>query len=248
MGIVTSATAIGPRGYQEDRAVVIRMFDGYLLAVFDGHFSSAVSIYCAERLPEIVTEIEGYIPAHDKKFNFLRTIVHMLVEENKYDTYSGSTVSLAYIHEDENYADIVVLGDSPIIVVDADGNSWVSPEHNVCTNSIERMRVIMQGATYLNGYAFIEERGRFDRGIELTRALGDKHFDKFMLREPECFSIELGNSSIVAVMSDGVYGGCIQKSADLSLLPLDNAEVIVADALARGTHDNVTAIVWRAKE
>lgn len=245
MGIVTSAMARGPRGAQEDRFTVLSLRDGWLLAVFDGHNGNAVSDFCAKRLPSLALEVWKKSQANDDEYYFLRTIIQILHKETR-RRIAGSTVTLAHVREEDDRLDVAILGDSPAIV-HTNGSLWVSNEHNVRSNAIDSKLMEERGADIDHGYMCIECEGFLDKCIQLTRALGDKHFNKYLIREPECSSFSLDSKSVVAIMSDGVYDPSVLcRPSDLLTLPIKNAQTIVDGALRRGTHDNVTAVVWRA--
>lgn len=245
MGIITTASERGPRGAQEDRLVVVSLRDGWLLAVLDGHNGSAVSDLCAKRLPALAQDVWVTSRKDTGEYNFLRTIIQVLHDETLHHA-AGSTISLVHINEEEHCVDVAVLGDSPVIISLKDDRFWVSTEHNVRSHAEDRQFVESRGALVDRGYISIPEDG-YTSGLQLSRALGDARFDKYLIREPDCSSIELDSESVVAVMSDGVYDPrTIRRAGDLVSLPIKDALTVVSDALKRGTHDNVSAIVWRA--
>ena len=246
MSTITTSMARGPRGSQEDRSVVVSLRDGYLLAVFDGHNGNSVSDFCAKRLPGLALQVWKDCQTNNDEYYYLRTIIQTLVSETA-TCVSGSTVSLAHVIESRGRVDVAVLGDSPVVVRSGVGSCWVSNEHNVRSNVKDRQFLESLGATIDHGYLCVECDGYFDKCLQLTRALGDSDFNAYLLREPECASCDLGDESIVALMSDGVYDQrVVRRPADLSSISIDNASIIVDGALQRGTHDNVTAIVWHA--
>lgn len=238
--------ARGPRGVQEDRFAVVSLRDGYLLAVFDGHNGDGVSDLCAKRLPKLALDLWFDCQKSPEECYLPRMIIRALLEETM-DHISGSTVSLVHVNETKGRADIAFLGDSPVVVGAARGPHWVSNEHNVRSNTEDREFIASLGGIIDHGYLCVMHDGYLSKCLQLTRALGDVDFNAYLIREPEYHSLELKYDSIVAVMSDGIYSGhTIRRPIDLSMLPLDDAPMIVDGALKRGTGDNVTAVVWHA--
>lgn len=246
MSVITTASAQGTRGSQEDRFVVVSLSDGWLLAVLDGHNGDGVSDLCAKRLPTLALEIWERSRAHScDEYYFLKTIVQCLHRETMHHV-AGSTISLAHVLEGCRRANIAVLGDSPVLFSPGNEMFWVSNEHNVSSNAEDRRFVELRGAVVKDHHMSIPEDG-YTSGLQLTRTLGDTRFHNYLIREPECSFMELCDDSVLALMSDGVYDRkIIRGGRDLVLLPIENAERIVNDALQRGTRDNVTAVVWCA--
>ena len=229
-------SAIGKRYYQEDRYVLSTGNFGWLLAIMDGHNGDKTAGYCHEHLLEIFFATYSLIDT-----------IKTLNEQTK-NFESGSTISVVHIPNDASVANVAVLGDSPIIIKIKDGSIFVSPEHNVRTNLLEREAAIKRGGIYEEGYIFDD---RLHYGLQMSRALGDSFLDSILNREPEVYEVELGPESFVAVFSDGVIdpGHKDSKTQIDRLIKLiengANAQKLVDDALKRKTKDNATAVIWR---
>ena len=71
------------------------------------------------------------------------------------------------------------------------------------------------------------------------------------VRSPEIDVIRLGGKGVILVGTDGLLslgGGTNTEQLNRLLAMIDDgadAQAVVADALARATGDNVTAVVWR---
>lgn len=244
-GYTNTATDKGARQYQEDRYVVIRHDiqneKGWLLAVMDGHGGPEVAEFCKQN---IETLFKSLISRSEYIRPLLIQLVKILVKESG-NISAGSTISLVYISETKAWAHVATLGDSPVIVRGEVG-IWTSPEHNIRTNEKDRELVLKNGAVYHDGYMF-DPSGRW--GLQLTRALGDFNFDRYLIRDPEIFSVKLNEDSFILVASDGLVdpGHKNKDIANLVKIIEDNgtAQDLVNDALRRKTRDNVTAVLWK---
>lgn len=242
------ASEKGRRPYQEDAKVVYwAPEDGYLLAVFDGHGGPEVANHCASRLIPLYHEIRNKLLVVNLE-TILQKIFAQLNRETDY-MGAGSTASIAFIPESGEEVIVGVLGDSPVLVRKADGSIWLSPEHNIRSNTAEAASAIQRGGFISDGYLYSSYSGG---GLQMSRALGDVSLAKVLLREPEIFRLPLGPESFVLVASDGVFDPAHQS--DESAIIAENirngarAKELVESALAVPTHDNVTAILVEFSE
>src|SRR3989344_2288311 len=123
--------------------------EGCLLAVMDGHRGSAVAEICAR-------EIEKLFAPKDSEHveQALRDLV-VALNELTYNLEAGSTLSLACVFKDVGdhmKVSTAVLGDSPVVVLDNQGELHISPEHNVRSNLPEREAAERRGGVYKDGY------------------------------------------------------------------------------------------------
>jgi len=244
---LTHASKQGLRPYQEDR-FFIEQFEsdkdlGVFLAVMDGHGGERVAQFCRDSLKDLIYQVmEGR-----KRVTLVvvKNIIKLLNEQTC-EMESGTTLSLAFISYRQKKVFVGVLGDSPVIIKDSQGQIVVSSEHNARTNLKEREAAIKRGACYCAGY-ICEYSGR--NGLQMTRSLGDREFKNFLDRLPELYSVKIGAESFVALLSDGIVDPGHHDSAPLKSVILmiekgASASDLVQDALVRQTGDNVTAIIW----
>lgn len=239
---ITTATQQGPRPYQEDRYGIIHFNDGgTLLAVFDGHGGNAAADTASEYLRTLnLLYTEGIKQNLQLLFKKLDSLTEY------FD--AGTTASLVYITPNKDKAYVCILGDSPVVIMDRDLTLWNSPEHNVRTNAIEESRAIARGGAIYRGYVF-DAQGK--RGLQLSRALGDRFLRHILSQEPEIFTINLGPSSWIVVGSDGLldpaHTQTHEKTKQLKQMMAYDAEAsqLVNRSILDGSHDNVTAIVAR---
>lgn len=242
------ASEKGRRPYQEDTKVVYWVpEEGYLLAVFDGHGGLEVAEDCAKRLIPLYHEIRNELLV----VNFETIISKIFSKLNQKTNYmgAGSTASIVFIPESGNEVLVGVLGDSPVLVRNADGIIWLSPEHNIRTNVAEATAARQRGGFIANGYLFSSYHGG---GLQMSRALGDTELDKVLLREPEIFRLPLGADGFVLVASDGVFDPSHQNDESKVIAEkIENgalAKDLVDAALAVPTNDNVTAILVKLEK
>jgi serine/threonine protein phosphatase PrpC len=251
-GSLTFHTELGSRDYQEDRFVAETAGETALqiLAVMDGHGGFDVAQLAADKLVPVIQE--SYAEASGPQKNIesvLETAVSKLNEATR-QADSGSTLSIVAIPEDESKAYVTILGDSPVIISDSNGEIHTSPEHNVRSNFSERENAVTRGA-YYDGIGYIGANSSSQK-LQMSRVLGDRELDGILDRTPEIYSVELGEDSFVIVATDGVLdpshrGDLKTQSSWLADTVREgaDAETIVLDTIRRGGTDNATAIVWR---
>jgi serine/threonine protein phosphatase PrpC len=249
-GTVSAKIAQGPRPYQEDRYLVHSFsladgLSGYLLAVMDGHGGSETADLCRDLTPGIF-----HLTGPETLEASLRKVVAGLDEQTR-QMHSGTTVSLVCVLESHRRAAVAVIGDSPVIAVDRDGQMIISPEHNVRTNLEEREQAQQRGGIYEAGYIRSPRTGE---GLQMARALGDCGLDDILSREPTVYAVDLGPQSVIVLATDGVFDPShaqsdrlIEEMMGLTKRPgAFDANTLIDWADRRGLMDNATAVVWKA--
>ena len=242
-GLITFATRQGPRDYQGDYHVIHRIegagFYGWLLAVFDGHVDKTVAEFCAGEVSKIYNLTN---PAYtEESLNSL--IKELAIRTAEFE--AGSTVSAVLVLESRDKASVAVLGDSPVVVLDASGQFHISPSQNVRTNFEERSAVEKLGGVYLDGYIYIKDGYH---GLQLSRVLGDADLGEIISRVPEVYSVN--EPQWILLASDGAFDPAHENTYSLfgeikeMARNRFTAEMIIEWAEARGLDDNATAIVW----
>ena len=243
---LTYATHIGGRERQEDRFVATEHYGGVLMAVMDGHGGSAETAEIVQENFERVFDNVHHRMAGRSALTTVFAELHELTKER----FAGTTLSVAWIPGGATEVFVAVLGDSPV-VVRSKGVLWVGPEHNARTNPEEREAAIDRGAIEVGTYLTHPMAYPHDRSIHPTRALGDRIFP-FQRRDPEAFSLPIGEGSVVLVASDGLFDAVHHTSpvacADEILSLVDagaDADALVRMAVEECVSDNVTAILCR---
>ncbi len=242
-GSVSHDQEKGTRQSQEDRFFhhPVTGQVGWFMAVMDGHGGKDVVELCAREIPRLF----GLLVGSGSCKKVITRIVQELAEMTKAD-YSGSTLSIAWVREDLDLVTVAVLGDSPVIVLDASGKVHVSPEHNVRTNLAEREAGVKRGGWFDGSYL---RKG--ESGLQMSRALGDAHLGDIISREPEIYTVASPRRVLVA--SDGLldpsHGDVSGPVRDLGLLLQKNfvtARHVMLLAKDRGElEDNTTVLLWK---
>jgi protein phosphatase 1L len=243
---LTIAEHKGRRPYQEDRHFHMSHALGTAFGVFDGHGGEACSHFCAENYPAtLAAELDsGKPPLEALQASFEK------LNQRTQRMYPGTTASVVFIPLLADAAYVAVIGDSPVIIRAAGGSVWVAPEHNVRTNEAEAQAARARGGFVLYGYLYARQEGN---GLQMARALGDYELDRVLSRVPDTASVPLDAGSWVLVATDGALDPSHANEAEgiVALTALVDggagAQAIVDRALAIPTHDNVTALLVRAK-
>lgn len=243
-GSVSSATAVGLRAAQEDRFVVVELDGGFALAVFDGHNGAGTAEMAASLLPETFRR------SLERSGSGRATVVATIgtLHERTADREDGSSVSLVHVDETAGRATAGVLGDSPVIIREADGEATLGPLHNTMANPADAERAVARGALFVWPY-LVDDRTL--EGVNLTRTIGDAAL-RFLGRTPETFSVALGAQSYVLVGTDGLFTPvastpeALVERVDRLVTQGAEAQDLVDDALAEGSDDNVTVVLWKA--
>jgi serine/threonine protein phosphatase PrpC len=225
------------------------------MAVFDGHGGAHCSEYCSEEAPALFADAldEAAEKGMSPKDAILKVFQNLAIATQSFA--DGSTASVVYIPWDKTTSPwsatkvyVAILGDSPVIVKDANGTIVFSPEHNARTNVKERKAAQNRGAFYIRGYL----HSTLDQpGLQMSRSFGDRHLGRILSRVPEVYDLTLGVGSWVLACTDGAIDPSHGKgkSAFDSVVQLieghGTAQHIVDRAVAAPTEDNVTAMLVR---
>jgi len=249
---VTLAVRQGPRSDQEDRNFFMRIensgCEGWLMAVMDGHSGSYVAELCRQEAKDLFR-----LSSVEQSEQALRNLVEQLNIKSEHFK-EGSTLSAALGFDDPRKAPVAILGDSPVVVYDVRGETWVSPEHNVRSSLKEKKAAEQRGGYVRDGYLYA--RGG-DEGLQLSRALGDAYLAGVISREPEIFTI--ADPRWILVASDGLldpshglfdpsHGNTHNLLEEIRFFAQRSAtaEDLMKWAEKRGLRDNATALVWCA--
>ncbi len=253
-GRITYFTSQGERKYQEDRYIVqhLKGFpDGsnvLFMAVMDGHGGAEVSDFLEKHFIELFIKVAIDPKAEKHDWVEALKIGIVLLGEMTKDMRPGSTLSVVIVPDNQQRAYVAVVGDSPVVILDANGLLNLSPDHNARSNEQERLAAISRGAVYDNQYLRDPVTGD---GLQMSRSLGDSTMASFLSRQPDVYSVDLGPHSFVIVASDGVLDpfhkdtpSQEKRLAEMVAKGAD-AKALVEDALVRKTGDNATALVYR---
>lgn len=241
---ITQATAQGFRTYQEDRFVCSNQRDGKLIAVMDGHGGAG----CSSRLAALLPELWRKHRPSSLSVEFAISAIFKDLDAATSSMHDGSTISLVFIPTAADEVHVAVLGDSPVIILDAEGHVDVSPMHNARSNAAERDAAQARGAFFDGNYIFASWGSH---GIQMTRSLGDADLAKILNRVPEVYTRKINSESFVLVATDGLLDPAHHKtkseidSVVAQIRAGADARDLVNHAVAVPTGDNVTAILVR---
>lgn len=245
-GLITIASAVGEREYQEDFFLVEEdLAEGTLLAVMDGHIGTNAALFVRDHLVRYFRS--GWIRFRDSDKAFRYAL--KLAERGTRKLEAGTTVSAVFIYRDKPLVLVSVVGDSPVVILTNDG-PFIGPDHNVRTNPQERERCIARGARYKNGYIFSNISP--DWGLQMSRSFGDRDMGDVIEHIPEFFSLQRADGGYIALMTDGVIDSghasseSIKTTADFIHDGAEAADLVRRVLDIEGDYkDNATAIVWR---
>jgi serine/threonine protein phosphatase PrpC len=243
--MITTCTKMNNRYYQEDRFFVKEGKD-LLLGVFDGHGGEWVADYACQHTPYVFRALQ-----RKGSSDILKDVIHRLHYKTEY-MHSGATASIVWVNPEKTIANVAILGDSPVIIKNAEGDVWISPEHNVRSNEIEAQAAITRyGGMIRDGYLMDPNRP-WEGGLQMSRSLGDKIFRNLLNPEPEIFQVPISENSWILCGTDGILDAGHENTlkmansmADLIEDQQTTAETIVDAAITAGSYDNATAILVR---
>ncbi len=218
--------------YGEDRFILPQVCDGYiLLGIADGHNGTVAAEHCSRHVINGFLESSQADPG-ERMCEALQTILEDLAEE-----VSGTTLSLCCVDMESSQMWGAFIGDSPIVQYQKD-NSYSSPiPHNVRCNSRELERILLQGGRVEGGYL----RDDANRGLQLSRSIGDASFGGPILRDPEVFTNNTIDCRAIVVASDGF----ITNSDDIESLGevLVEGKASVSDWSQKRKYDDDASVV-----
>lgn len=181
---------IGNRPDQQDRFVVCQNGSAFAFSVFDGHNGVGTPEFGANPLTPLLGMLQQ--EHGDDSVRIVREAILELVSESE-EERSGSSVLIAWVKPNEARITVGVLGDSPVVVSYPDGTFLAIPQHNISLYPEDVVKIKAEIEKGGLGFASVERGHIWDlfgeRGVNLTRALGDAEFGGLLLREPfvECW-------------------------------------------------------------
>lgn len=229
--------AIGRRPTMEDSCASQGEFAGpktQYYAVFDGHGGRDAAVFCAENLHQIIVqglEMGDSVPKAIKEG--IKEINRQVVA--RWAT-AGTTAAIVVVMNDIIYT--ANVGDSRIILIDTNGkHKRLSVDHRI-TDKTEKKAVITRGGTIT--------QGRVNGILMLSRAIGDGEVARYISCEPYMTETPLKEGMKLIIACDGVWDVMSDQNAveifNKTKDPLDAARAIKAEALRRGTSDNISII------
>jgi serine/threonine protein phosphatase PrpC len=258
---IGSFATAGARGEDrmEDRCTIIRSLFGLeyisLAAVYDGHRGAACSDYLASSLERHLENCwSDSTSAGDllKKALLHADVAFRIKEEernkgnsNNKPNYPGSTAVVALLVG--RHLTIAHVGDSRAVLCSKNNQALAVTVDQTADREDERLRIQNLGgevSVRMGGWRVGEA------GLAVTRSIGDGDLKNIgVTAEAEIFEKDLEeDDSFLILASDGVWD--LVGNQDAVSLVLDTvkqpalcAQRVVTEALARGSKDNVSAVV-----
>ena len=230
------AEAKGRRPTMEDACASCGEFAGprtQYYGLFDGHGGKEVALYCAEHLHHLIAREMG------RGFGVPEAIRASIRAVNadvlkKWD-FAGTTAAIVVIARDTIYA--ANVGDSRVVMVENGIARRLTFDHKATVASEKRLIVARGGRVFM---------GRVNGILMVSRAIGDAEIAKFITCDPYQTTTNMRSNQRLIIACDGVWDVMTdQDAADImarSEDPKDAARAIKAEALRRGTMDNVSVM------
>lgn len=264
--VLGSFATAGARGEDrmEDRCLVVRRLFGLanctLAAVFDGHRGADAAEYLASNLER---HLERLWAASESPAALLRDAVadadaaYRAAEQDairrgaEYDTkWPGSTATIAMVVG--RHLTVANLGDSRAVLCRG-GRPLLLTADQVASREDERARILSFSESVGLNPCIRQVDGQWrvgPGGLAVTRSVGDsdlKHLGVSAEAETSEVHLESGDEFLI-LGTDGIWDAMDAESAvalvhDTVKQAALSARRLVMEALARGSKDNVTAIV-----
>lgn len=239
-------TKRGLRSHMEDSFKVIENFmdnsNTTAFAVFDGHSGHKAALFASQKLLDSIE--------NNDKDNLRRAFE---ITDKAYCSQSatqdgGSTAAVAII--EGNFLITANVGDSKILLIKEEGYELLSYDH-LANDPIEMARIELSGGYVVPVGRVLRVHGQ----LALSRSLGHAHLKDFVISEPYISEREISKKDLALVIAtDGLYdvlskdeiSKTIREKSELK--PFELAELLVQEAMGKGTRDNVTCIVVNLNE
>jgi serine/threonine protein phosphatase PrpC len=257
---VYSYSLQGKRPSQEDQHIHILNLDGSnkeisninLFGVFDGHGGKKVSQYLRSNLPNLfLNKIDENI--YDSKSSFKKYAykVYDFLQNNLKEKhpraveYCGST-ACAVIHS-KNNCWVLNVGDSRAVMCNKKGEAvQLSVDHK--PNLPEEKERIEK----LGGKIVYDGSDWRIKTLSLSRAFGDLDCSPYVTHVPDIYKYKIDSKDkFIIIACDGLWDALTNKEAieyirDLQFKNFSGnyAKQLGNYALEKGSHDNVTVIVY----
>jgi len=260
---------VGLRPYMEDRHVVFGDVSGNanqsLYAVFDGHGGARAADFCARNIPLVLSNalaggLTGFEDASTEPssalgtaFSYLDQWWLQLAASASPAMDDGTTAVAALVVADAHKGAapgatkvfVANAGDSRAVVVKRSGRVQPLTEDHKPNRPDEMARIRAAGGT-------VQFFGvwRVQGVLAVSRAIGDRMLKPYVISSPEVTQYCVTpHDQYLVLATDGLWDvlSSTEVASVLSCLP-DNsagaaAQLLVKEALTRGSTDNITALV-----
>ncbi|CAN7068704.1 unnamed protein product [Brassica rapa subsp. trilocularis] len=213
-----------------------------LFGVFDGHGGARAAEYVKRHLfsnlithPKFISDTKSAIT---DAYN--HTDSELLKSEDSHNRDAGSTASTAILLGDRLL--VANVGDSRAVISRAGNAIAVSRDHKP-DQSDERERIENAGG-------FVMWAGKVGGVLAVSRAFGDRLLKQYVVADPEIREEKIDDSlEFLILASDGLWDVFSNEEAVAMVKevedPEDSAKKLVAEAIKRGSKDNITCVIVR---
>jgi len=252
----------GMRPQNEDNHEIILNLEGKnpkiqninLYAIFDGHGGKQVSNYLKENLSKFFTDKRVKYPISKKYTIDVYDHIQKSLKLHDFSYYSGSTglVVCHFIHNNENYLNVINNGDSRCILCRDNFSMPLTKDHK--PNWPEEYHRI----TKLGGKIVYDGYDWRIKDLSVSRSFGDVDSTPYVTHKPDIFRYKLDkNDKFIIISCDGlietlnnsdlinfVLLNCYDDTLKIRINKNINiAKKLAEYALKKGSGDNVTVIV-----
>jgi serine/threonine protein phosphatase PrpC len=247
----------GRRRTMEDVSVVVPNFRGnpaeFLAAIYDGHYGRTAADIAGETLHSELGQalLQSLSPGAAMTQAFLATDGNIADREKEKSATSyrgadlgGAVAVIAYI--DENTLLVGNLGDAHA-VLDRNGTAERLSQAHRASDPQEAQRIRQAGGQITRSQ---NDEARVSGELAVTRALGDIRLKDWVIAEPSITEVVLRQGDERLIMGcDGLWDWLNDQRAVDLLRQRDitdaaaASEILVKEALRRGSDDNITVIV-----
>lgn len=239
-----TAETVGRRPTMEDAMLVQGKLGGNakrdLFAVFDGHGSDKVAIYCAEHLGEVLLK---HLDSGKPPLDALRASFLELAEKVSSFAINMGCTAVAVLLED-GMVHCANCGDTRAVLCSAEGIAErLSLDHKPSLPD-ETKRIEDLGGFVKNG--------RVQGQLAVSRALGDANFAPFISPEPYLRSVKVAEEHTHLILAcDGLWD-VFPDSLACQIVsnqpePVQAAAMLRDRAFASGSTDNISVLVARVR-
>ena len=260
-------TEISSRSSNEDRSMTVYDIAPNVLyaAVFDGHSGTEAATACQYLFHHVLSEAPGFPLDIRKAFkhSFKKMQSLLLARADWSNSESGSTATCAIIRSGRLL--VANVGDSSAVLCRKEKALVLTGYHHI-SNIEERRAVENRGAVIVNMYGAPMINGR----ISVTRTLGFKGCHEVLSHDPDIYETELTrDDEFLIIASDGLWDVITPpeavhivrvlqhkevdedvltdvdsiRSTEESYSEHNIAEILVSEARARGSGDNITVTI-----
>jgi serine/threonine protein phosphatase PrpC len=232
------AEARGGRPTMEDAMALVGDFAGSgssFFAVFDGHGGPEVSKYAANNVHRVFNrQFASDVTVERALLEAIAEVDRSVVKQWP---EQGSTAAIVIIIKDIIYT--ANVGDSRIVLADADGSVKALSVDHKATDSAEKALIVQRGGLVI--------MGRANGVLALSRSLGDGALRPAISAEPYTTKTRRRDGMMLIIACDGVWdvmdNATAVQFAKEKRSPQLAAAAIRDEALRRGSTDNVSVIV-----